>query len=328
MNVSGIRIVGTGSFVPETVVTNDDFSRIVETSDEWITTRTGIKRRHISVEEPTWMMGARAAKAALESAGAAPEDIDLLIATTVTADTYTPSMACLIGGELGITAQSMDVNGACTGFIYALDVAQKYLSCGMKRVLIVSAERLSKFVNFKDRSTCVLFGDGAGACVVERAEKPFASYLRCDGTGAKLLYAVSGATENPFAEKPVTMGEEFSYEPGAIYMNGQEVYKFAVKAMPEAVEQAAKAYGIGLEDIDLIIPHQANIRILQTAAKALGLPMERFATNIEEYGNISSACIPLCLDELTRAGKLAAGQTLCLVGFGAGLTYGAVIFER
>lgn len=325
--MSGIRIVGTGSFVPETVVTNEDFSRIVETSDEWITTRTGIKRRHISVEEPTWVMGARAARAALESAGADPQDIDLLIATTVTADTYTPSMACLIGGELGITAQCMDVNGACTGFIYALDMAQKYLACGLRRVLIVSAERLSKLTNFEDRSTCVLFGDGAGACVVEKAEKPFASYLRCDGTGAKLLYAVSGATENPFAETPVTMGEDFSYRPGAIYMNGQEVYKFAVRAMPEAVEKAAEAYGVAVKDIDLIVPHQANIRILQTAAKALGLPMERFAVNIAEYGNISSACIPLCLDQLTRDGKLKDGQTLCLVGFGAGLTYGAVVFE-
>lgn len=325
--MSGIRIVGTGSYVPELVVTNDDFSRFVETSDEWITTRTGIKRRHISVDEPTWVLGAKAAKAALENSGLTPQDIDLLIATTVTSDTYTPSLACLIGGELGFTGQAMDLNAACTGFVYALDAAQKYLSCGMKRVLIVSAERLSKFTNYKDRSTCVLLGDGAGACVVERSDKPFAAYLRSDGAGAKLLYAVSGATENPFAEKPVSMGEDFSYELGAMYMDGREVYKFAVKAMPEAVEQAAKAYGIGIEDIDLIIPHQANIRILQTAAKALGLPMERFAVNIEEYGNISSACIPLCLDGLHRSGKLTPGQKICLVGFGGGLTYGAALFE-
>ena len=327
--VTGIRIIGTGKGIPETVVKNEDFTRFVETSDEWITTRTGIRERRISTGETTWQLGAKAARQALDDAGISPKDLDLILVTTVTADTYTPSIACLIGADLGTDSHTicLDINGACTGFIFALDMAHKYLMAGMRRVLIVSAERLSKITNFADRSTCVLFGDGAGACVVEGADKPFASYLRCDGTGAKLLYAISQATENPFAGQPVQMGEPFTYGEGMVFMDGREVYKFAVKAMPEAVEQAAAQLGMKPEDLDWIVPHQANIRIIQTAAKGLEIPMEKFAVNLERYGNTSSASIPLCLDEYRRAGKFRPGDKVCFVGFGAGLTYGAAIVE-
>lgn len=324
-----IKILSTGSFLPETSVANDDFKRIVDTSDEWISTRTGISSRHFA-SEPTWKMGLKAARMALEQGGIDPLEIDLIIGTTITNDYVTPSMSCLIQGALGAkNAQAFDISAACTGFVCAVDLASRLL-CGedLRRILIVSAERLSKITDFSRRESCVLFGDGAAACVVERGESPIATYIQADGTQGAMLYSHSpDLGQNPFVPDIAREGEFPLPENGFIQMDGREVYKFATRAMPEAVEEVCRRAGITPEQIDWIVPHQANIRIMATAAKAMGIPMERIAVNIAHVGNTSSASIPICLDELNRSGKLLRGQWVCFVGFGAGAIHGAALLR-
>lgn len=329
--MSGIKILGTGVFLPEKVVVNDDYSAIVDTSDEWIRTRTGMVRRHIaSADEPVWHMGAEAAASALENAGVSANEIDMILVTTATADFNTPSVACLVQREIGANnAFAMDIGAACSGFAFALDMARRYLATGdVKTALIVCAEELSQITNYEDRSTCVLFGDGAAACVVKAAEKPFASFLRSDASGAHHIYSKKTRRHIPFFLEDKPEREMF---PATVYdsivMNGREVYKFATKAMPEAVEQACRKLGVALSDLKRVIPHQANLRILETAAKNLGLPWEKIHVNIGEYGNTSSASIGIGLDECARGGKISRGDLVCVVGFGAGLTYGACVFE-
>lgn len=327
----GVTIKGTGSYLPALCVDNEAFTEFLETSDEWIRTRTGIHTRHFSDGEPTWSMGEKAARQALEMAKLSPEELDLIIVTTVTGDYSTPSTACVLQGRLGaVNATGFDISCACAGFVYALDMARHYLASGeYKNILIVSAEMLSRVTNFKDRSSCVIFGDGAGAAVVSASEGLFASSLKADGDGAKYIFGRNHATRNPFCNPSPAMDYDGygEYDEGCLYMNGKEVYKFATRVMAECTRNAVAKAGLTLDDLDWIIPHQANIRIIETAAQRLGLPMDRFLVNIQKHGNTSSACIPICIDEANRAGRLKRGDKICLVGFGAGLIAGAAVLE-
>lgn len=327
----GVTIEGTGRYLPALCVDNEAFTEFLDTSDEWIRTRTGLHTRHFSDGEPNWSMGEKAARQALEQAKVSPEEIDLIICTTVTPDYISPSTACVIQGRIGaVNATGFDISCACAGFVYALDMARRYLALGdMKHILIVSSEMLSRVTNFEDRASCVLFGDGAGAAVVTASDRLFSVHLEAEGIGAKHLFGRHGQTRNPFCNPSPAMDYDGfgEYEEGCLYMNGKEVYKFATRSMTECVQKAAEKAGLTLEDIDWIIPHQANLRIIETAAQRLGLPMDRFVVNIQKYGNTSSACIPIGIDDANRSGKIKRGDKICLVGFGAGLIAGAAILE-
>jgi len=328
--MAGIEILGTGHYVPDFTVSNEDFTAFIDTSDEWISTRTGMKERHISLEDPVWYMGAQAARQALEAAGIEPGEVDMTLVTTVTGEYHTPSLACLIQRELGIReAPCMDLSVACAGITYALDIARHYLhGDGMKHILIVGAERLSQLTNYGDRSTCVLFGDGAGALVVTGSDKPFGSHLACDTDGMPYLYAAKTRRPLPFGPENAADSRQIVEPPfyNALYMHGREVYKFATRMMPHAVIKACERIGATPRDLNLIIPHQANLRIIEAAAKKLGVPMEKVYVNIHKYGNSSSATIPIGLDECIRDGIIKHGDLICLVGFGAGLSLGANAF--
>lgn len=327
----GIKIKGCGYYVPELVASNEDFSKIVETSDEWITTRTGIKTRHIANGDLAYKMGADASLKAIKDAQIKLDEIDMIIGTTVTADCLTPSMACLVGKELGIEkAICYDINAACAGYVFALDIAHKYLACGdCKNILIVSSEIVSRMVDYTDRGTCVLFGDGAAATVVSYSDKEYKSYINSDPQGADKIFAKLPSTPNPFVTKEKDWSDERMQKAPDLFMQmaGNDVYKFATTTMPDAVLKASEKAGWDINDLDIIVPHQANIRIVQTAIKKLKLSEDKFYINIQDYGNISSACIPLALSQLKEQGKLQDGKKVCLVGFGAGLTYGATVFE-
>lgn len=327
----GIQVLGTGRYLPETVATNQDFMNFLETDDEWITTRTGIQSRHIANGELTFQMGAKASGKALEEAGLTADDIDMVIATTVTADCVTPSLACMIAMELGIEGKiCFDINVACSGYVYALDMAERYLrtDASLRNVLIVSAEMLSRIANYEDRATCILFGDGAGATVISASDEPFVSYLKSSPKGADRLFAKAHTQKTPFTTKAADWGNERFNKGCELLFDqaGSDVYRFATVAMPEAVKEVCKKAGLTPNDMKYIIPHQANIRIIQTAIKRLKVPEDKFYINIERYGNMSSACIPIALSELVEEGKVQKGDRICAVGFGAGLTYGAAIF--
>lgn len=326
----GINILGMGSYLPEQVLANDDFKKFVDTNDEWITTRTGIRSRHMAGWEPTWYMGKLAAQKAIEKSGVDPKEIGLVICSTITSDFLTPSVASLLQYELGIeNAAAFDMNAACSGFVYMLDTAHRYLSTDddLKYVLIVSAESLSRFIDYQDRGTCILFGDGAAAAVIEKSDKMYSSFLGSDGSGARKLFArnlevapevrIDHEFDSGFPEKP----------PHQLYQDGKEVYKFAVKALPKAFSNAAAKIGVTVDDIDLFVPHQANVRIIETAAKNLKASIDKFAVTLDHHGNTSSASIPLALCEYIEKGAIQRGQKLALVGFGAGLSYGSVIIE-
>lgn len=326
----GINILGMGSYVPEQKMTNDDFTKFVETNDEWIRTRTGITERRMAGWEPTWYMGKMASVAALERAGVTADEIGLVISTSVTPDFLTPSMASIIQYEIGANkAAAFDLNAACTGFVYALDTARRFLETdsSLKYVLVVANEALSRFVDYEDRSTCVLFGDGAAAAVVERSDKLFSSYLGSDGSGARVLFArslevapqvkIESDFDDGFPEKPLHQ----------LYQNGKEVYKFATQALPKSFELAAEKVGVTKDEIDWFIPHQANVRIIETAAKKLKVGMDKFIITLDHFGNTSSASIPLALNEGIEKGVVKRGQKLALIGFGAGLTYGGIVME-
>lgn len=326
----GINIVGMGSYVPEQKLTNDDFARFVETNDEWIRTRTGITERRMAGWEPTWYMGTQAGLRAIENAGISPEDIGLVIATSVTPDFLTPSMASVIQDKTGaVNAAAFDLNAACTGFIYAVDTARRFLETDddMKYVLVVANEALSRFIDFEDRASCILFGDGAAAAVVEKSDKLYASHLASDGSGAGYLCARSlevapeVKVEKEFDDGFHTKGLH------KLYQNGKEVYKFATQALPKSFEIISEKYGIKKEDIDWFIPHQANIRIIETASKKLGVSMDKFIVTLDHYGNTSSASVPLALCEAVEKGIIKRGQKLAMIGFGAGLTYGGIVLE-
>lgn len=327
----GIKITGTGMYVPDLIVTNDDLAQLVDTSDEWITKRTGIRQRRIANGELAYQMGAKAARMAMNEANITIDDIDLILATTISPDCFTPSLACLIGSELdNKNAAAMDINGACTGFVYAVDIARNFLETGCyKNILIVSSEQLSRLVDFKDRSTCILFGDGAGAVVVQKSESVYASCLGGNPSKAAKLFAKVSYPVNPWNKTTAAYEDSrMNQDPyGIIAMDGEEIFKYAATVLPQAVSEVLTRANLSIEDLNMLIPHQANVRILQAANKKLKLPEERLYVGIESYGNISSACIPVGLHQLKKSGRLHSGDNICITGFGAGLTYGAVVFE-
>jgi len=326
----GINILSTGSYVPNQSVTNDDLAKFVETNDEWIRTRTGILSRHISGWEPTWYMGAQACKKAIEKSGINPDDIGLIICSTITNDFHTPSVACIIQNEIkAFNAMAFDLNAACTGYIYAIDTARRFLETeeNMKYAIVVASENLSRITDFTDRGTCILFGDGASAAVIEKSDKLYSSYLASDGSGARVLYARCINRKEEFADE--TQFDDGFTDPKmhALVQNGKEVYKFATKALPKALEGAAEKIGLTVDDIDVIVPHQANLRIIETAAKNMKVSMDKIIVTLDHNGNTSSSSVPLAIDEALEKGKIKHGDKVCMVGFGAGLTYGAVILE-
>lgn len=324
-------ILGVGAAVPDRVLTNADLERMVDTSDEWIRTRTGIRERRIAPEDmATADLAEQAARRALTSAGVAPDAIDMIVVATVTPDMAFPSTACLVQERLGsLNAGAFDLSAGCSGFVYALDVATRMIESGVYRhILVIGADLLSRVTDFTDRSTCVLFGDGAGAVVMGpvKGAGVMASYLGADGRGGSKLYIPSDGPAQPLGEVAASCVQNGDGR-GTIRMEGNEVFKFAVRIMGEAALEALRRAELDPEDVDLFIPHQANIRIIDAAAKRLNLPAEKVFVNVDKYGNTSAASIPIALNEAYEEGRIAAGDRLVLVGFGAGLTWAAAVLE-
>lgn len=306
-------IVGTGSALPAHIVTNDDMTKLVETSDEWISTRTGIRRRHVLTTETVTEMTVEAARRALEMSGVKPEQLDFIVCPTVGGDWISPSLACMVQAEIGASCPAADVNAACSGFLYGLDYADGLFARGKaKYVLVVAAEGLSRLLNWKDRSTCVLFGDGAGAAVLAQGDD--LQYLRLTAQGSLALHVPYFPGESPF--------DQAGHLPHGLCMDGKEVYRFAVSTICEELTRASGETGIPLERVDRFLLHQANQRILDAAAKKLRIPMEKVPTTIAETANTSAASVPILLDHEVRAGHLHRGDELMLCAFGSGLTSG------
>lgn len=322
-------ILGTGSYAPERILTNDELSQTVDTSDEWIRTRSGIRERRIAAaDEACSDMGVAAARRALEDAGVAPAEIDLLVVATVTPDMPMPACACIIQHKLGLptTAACFDLNAACSGFVYALDTACAMVGSGRyRKALVIGVEKLSAVVDWQDRTTCVLFGDGAGATVIGGSDEPerglLGTRLGTFGEGAELLCIPRGGSRAPATVESVAARDH------CIRMKGKEVFKLAVRGMDEAARDILEQHGIRADQISLVIPHQANLRIIEAISQYLELPMERFFVNVDRYGNTSAASIPLALDEARRAGRIRPGDLTLLVAFGAGLTYGSALIR-
>jgi 3-oxoacyl-[acyl-carrier-protein] synthase-3 len=321
MSSFGAIIAGTGSCVPERRLTNDDLSKMVETSDEWITQRTGIRERRIAAaEDTTATLGCAAARRAIESAGIAASDLDLIIVATITPEMVFPSTACFIGASLGIPGvPAFDMSAACSGFIYALVTGANFIKAGMYRnVLVIGAETLSRIVNYKDRNSCILFGDGAGAVVLQRDGdvKRGLTYssLPADGTGGEAMKCMPGS-RHPICADLIEQEQQF------IQLRGREVYKFAVHKFEELIDQAMRACELSKDDVKFVIPHQVNQRIIDSAMEKLGMPANKAFVNIDKYGNTSAASIPLALDEAWRTGKIVNGDVIIFVAFGGGLTW-------
>jgi 3-oxoacyl-[acyl-carrier-protein] synthase-3 len=317
-------IIGTGAYVPDEVITNDDLEGLVDTSDEWIKTRTGIsERRRAAPDMATSDLAFPAAKKALEAAGVAPEELDLIVVATITPDTYCPSAACWLQNRLGATkAFAFDVNAACSGFVYGLTIADQFIRTGTaKRALFIGAEIMTRVVNWEDRATCVLWGDGAGAVVMAPSENGrgiLSNHLHADGkNGETLLVAGGGSRVTPISRETVEQDLH------TLKMNGHDTFKFAVRAFTDVCVEALEHNGLKSEDIDLFIPHQANIRIIDAAVRRLNLPKEKVMITIHKYGNTSAASIPVALDEAVRGGRVKPGDTLLFAAFGGGLTWGA-----
>jgi 3-oxoacyl-[acyl-carrier-protein] synthase III len=313
------RIAGTGKYLPERVLTNADLEKMVETTDEWIKSRTGIERRHIAADdEYTSHLAHKAALAALESAGVTPNDIDFVVVGTTTPDLIFPNVACLVQDKLGIkSCPAFSVEAACSGFIYSLVVADQFIrGGGARRALVIGAETMSRIIDWTDRETCVLFGDGAGAVVLEAAETPGIMYstLGADGRYRDLLYASSG----------VSLRQR---EGAALRMKGNEVFKVAVKTLENLVDDVVEKNNLETGQIDWLIPHQANIRIISATAKRLDLPMERVILTVREHGNTSAASVPMALDTAIRDGRIKRGDLLLLEAFGGGFTWGASLIR-
>jgi 3-oxoacyl-[acyl-carrier-protein] synthase-3 len=318
------RIAGTGSYLPERVLTNADLEKMVDTNDEWIVSRSGIRERHLAAEgETTCDLAYHAAMRALEAAGIDGKDIELVVLGTTTPDIIFPSTACLLQHRIGANGcPAFDVNAACSGFIYALSVADQFIRSGMvKNALVVGAETLSRMIDWNDRGTCVLFGDGAGAVVLKADEQGgiISTHLHADGGKKELLY-------NP---KGVSVGFDTSL-PNAgvkVLMAGSDVFKYAVKALDSVVEETLAANGLDKHEIDWLIPHQANLRIIEATAKRLDMPMERVIVTVDRTGNTSAGSVPLALDEAVRSGKVQRGQLLLLEAFGGGFTWGSALIR-
>ncbi|HZP95883.1 MAG TPA: beta-ketoacyl-ACP synthase III [Candidatus Limnocylindria bacterium] len=320
-------ITGWGFYAPSRVMTNMDLERIVDTSDEWITSRTGIKERRIASDgENTSSMAARAGRAALERAKLRPQDVQLIVVGTCSPDYLFPATACIVQSELGATrAGAFDIEAACTSFVTALGVARGMIVSGtVQNALVIGAETLSRLLNWKDRTTCVLFGDGAGAVVVEASNASVgieSVVLHSEGSKGELLMVPAGATRMPASKETIEQGKHF------ITMQGGEVFKLAVKSMADAAEEALREAGLRLEDIDLMIPHQANLRIIEGVAKRLHFPIEKVFVNIQRYGNTSAASVPIAISEAEATGRLKRGDKILLVAFGGGFTWGASVLE-
>ena len=319
-------IIGTGSCLPARVLTNDDLSKMVETSDEWITTRTGIKTRHIaSSGESTSQLATKASRQALDMAGLVPADIDMIILGTISCEKAMPSCACLVQKELGaVNAFALDLNAACSGFLYGLDMADKYIRSNPEmKILVIGSENLSARTNWQDRNTCVLFGDGAGACVVTGTDQDrgmLASKLYADGSLWELLHMDNAPSLNPDLADP-------DYDGSYIKMVGRDVFKYAVRAMEDAVKAVLDQQNLTIDDIQLVIPHQANIRILNSLVDRLAVPAEKVYINVHKYGNTSAATVPIALDEANREGRLQQGDLLLICTFGGGFTWGATVIR-
>lgn len=320
------HITGWGMSVPEPVLTNEDLSKIVDTNDKWIQERTGIRERHIAREnEFPSTLAVKASLKALEVANLRPAELDLIICSTSTPEYLLPATACIIQDQIGATkAGAFDLLAACSGFIYAVNMAAQTIRSGsLKNVLVIGTETLSRFVNWKDRTTCILFGDGAGAFVLQASDQPggvLSAVMHSDGSGANLLTLPVGS-RIPATEESVRNGQHY------ISMDGKEVFRFATRVMVQATHEALEAAGLKLEDIQWVIPHQANLRIIDSAARGLKLPIEKFIINIDRYGNTSTASIPIATVEAIEKGLLKPGDKIVLVGFGGGLTWGALTAE-
>ena len=325
--LKSVGIVGLGIYVPEKVMTNVDWEKLVDTSDEWIRTRTGIQERRYAVEgQGTSDLGVEAAKKALEDAGMKPEDVELIILATCTPDYRAQNASSLIQVKLGAeNAAAFDVSAACSGFIYALTVGKSMIQSGMyKNILVVAAESVSRLLNMKDRNTAILFGDGAAAAVLKEVEDGYgivSSFLGTEGVLDETLRITAGGTLHPVTHEAIDNGDVY------LKMNGQEVFKFAVRALPKATNKALEQAGMKAEDLAMVVPHQANFRIIESAAKRLKLPMDKFYVNLQKYGNTSAASVGLALGEAVQEGKIQKGDMIALTGFGAGLTYGSVILK-
>lgn len=328
-----IRITGTGSALPGRIVTNKELEQLVETSDEWIRERTGIAERHVSVGETVVTLASEAARKALEQAGKTAEEIDLILVASCSPEQYLPCCACQVQAAIGaVNALAFDVNAACSGFLFALNTADAYLRTGLaENALVIGSEVLSKLVDWTDRGSCILFGDGAGAVVVERCEASpgiLGRALHSDGTGGGVLQCGARELTTPYARTSAAKTDQKQQTDDRehyIQMDGQEVYRFATRRVPQCIEEALADAGLAVPDIDLFVLHQANARIIDAVAKRLHADREKFPTNLERVGNLSSASIPVLLDELHRQGKLHRGDRIVLAGFGAGLTIGACV---
>ena len=321
------HITGWGMSVPESILTNDDISKMVETNDTWIRERTGIRERRIAKpnEFPS-TLGVDASLKALRIANLRPTDLDLIICTSSSPEYIFPATACLIQDQLGATkAGAFDLLAACTGFIFAVNMAAQAIRSGsIKSALVVGSETLSRFIDWKDRGTCILFGDGAGAFVLQASERPggvLSAVMHSDGSGGDLLALPAGGSRHPATEKTVHEGKHY------IQMDGKAVFRFATRVMASATQEALDAAGLTIEQVQWIVPHQANIRIIEAAARGLKLPMDRFVVNLDKYGNTSTASIPIAMVEAVEKGQIKAGEKLVMVGFGGGLTWGALAAE-
>ncbi len=320
-----VRIIGVGSYAPEKIYTNQDLEKMVDTTDEWIVTRSGIRERHIAAEdEAASDLGAKAARKAIEDAGIKPSEVDLIITATISPDMMFPSTACLIQNKLGLTdTAAFDINAACSGFIYGITIAEQFLKNDVyKTVLFIGTEALSKITNWKDRQTCVLLGDGAGAAVLRKENGEngiLSSYLSSNGSYSDLLLMPGGGSRIPATVDTVRRNLHY------FTMKGNETFKVAVPKLYDSAIEGLKRCGMTVGDVDLFIPHQANIRIIQAVARKLKIPMEKMFVNIEKYGNTSAATIPIALDEAKREGRIKEGDIIEFIGFGAGFTWGSVV---
>jgi len=322
-----VSIVGTGSYVPEKVLTNDDLSRIVDTNDEWITTRTGIKERRIAAEgEQTSDMAAKAALMALEQAKVLPEEVDLILVATATPDMLFPATACFVQKKIGAcNAACLDISAACAGFLFGIEIAQQFITSHTHDVvLVIGAEKLTSITNWTDRNTCVLFGDGAGAAVLRHrgsSHGVVSTHIGSDGDYTDILFMPGGGSRCPITK------DNAHLHLATIHMMGKEVYKQAVTAMLSAAQKALKQAGLTINDIACVIPHQANLRIIEAIADRLKIPLEKFYVNLDKYGNTSAAAVAIALDEANRSGRIKKGDFILMVVFGGGLTWASTVIE-
>lgn len=320
------RIAGTGSYAPARVLTNADLERMVATSDEWIRERTGIRERRIAAAgEACSDLAVQAGRRALTAAGLAAADLDMILVATCTGDYPLPATACLVQHQLGATkAGACDLSAACCGFVYALSVADAYVKTGMRHVLVVGSEVMSAITDWTDRNTCVLFGDGAGAVIVSASDGErgvLSTHLRSDGTLCELIMVPGGGSRTPPSEKVITERQQY------IKMKGNETFKVAVRTLEEIARTTLSANGLKVEDLDLYVPHQANVRILRAVIERLGLPIDKVLLNLDRYGNTSAASIPIALDEAVREGRIKEGSLVMLGAFGAGLTWASAVIR-